>query len=407
MKIIEFKDVSVRYRLSRSRPKTLQELILGAIKRKDYAADDEDFWALRGITLSIERSQNTGILGQNGAGKSTLLKVIAGVIEPSGGKVIINGKVAPLIELGAGFDMELTGEENIFLNGSILGLSNREIKKRLDSIIDFSGLRDFIYAPIRTYSSGMISRLAFSIAISIDADILIVDEVLSVGDEAFRMKCKDRINEAIKHGTTLIFVSHNTRDVINLCERAILLQQGRVVSDGDTEIVSRHYLFGHNKRVFEDVEEGYENKQYIDKLFLSGIANGEVLNGKRYFMPDRQVTRAELILFLARIMGMKRDYKGEVLFEDVRENYVVYSHAAWLYEKGIIEPVRSEKGGLFLKPHDYITLGELKQTLKKIDPYKALTVIDEVDETKTITRGELSKILVEFMDIENHTLGDK
>ncbi|MCX8069350.1 MAG: ATP-binding cassette domain-containing protein [Thermodesulfovibrionales bacterium] len=400
MNIVELKDVSVKYRLSRSRPKTFQEYIVGLLKGNIYK--NEDFWALKDITFTIQKGENTGIIGQNGAGKSTVLKIIAGVMEPSAGLVKINGKVAPLIELGAGFDMDLTGEENIYLNGSILGLKKKDILKKFDSIIDFSELRDFIYAPLRTYSSGMIARLAFSIAISIDADILIVDEALSVGDEAFRLKCKDKIDEAINHGTTLIFVSHNISEVQNLCDKAIWLHHGKLVDFGDAEIVSRCYMVSNNQRVFEDVPDGHQFKEYIDRLFMNGFANGEIIEGKRYFMPDRQVTRAELIIFLARITGIKRNYKGKKIFDDVDEKHWAFDHVSWLYEKGYIKPIKSENGKISLiKPDCYITYDDACKVLNQI--YKKSFITPNLfEKNKLLTRGELAMILTKVFLKQNN-----
>ncbi|HIJ59048.1 MAG TPA: ABC transporter ATP-binding protein [Nitrospirae bacterium] len=397
MNIIEFKDLSIRYRLSRARPKTVQEYFLSLFKKNIQSY--EDFWALKDISFSIQKGENTGIIGQNGAGKSTLLKVVAGVIAPSEGTVSIKGKVAPLIELGAGFDMDLTGEENIYLNGSILGLSNREIKKRIDSIIEFSELKDFIYAPIRTFSSGMISRLAFSIAISIDADILIVDEVLSVGDEVFRQKCKEKINELIKKGTTLLFVSHNTTDVINLCERALWLQQGRLLFDGDSEIVSRRYLYGENTKIFEDVDEGHKYKESIDKLFLNGFANGEVINGKRYFMPDRQITRGEFATFVGRILGVKKDFKIKAIFEDVKESHWSARYIYFLYQSGHIK--KNQKGRNMFMPEGTITISEIRDILTSINNSGSFTLLRDLDDSATISRGELSVLLVDFFKLKD------
>jgi ABC-2 type transport system ATP-binding protein/lipopolysaccharide transport system ATP-binding protein len=398
MTIIEFKDVSLRYRISRTKPKTFQEYLLGLLKGNVYGI--EDFWALKDISFVIKRGTHTGIIGQNGAGKSTLLKVIAGVIKPTEGLVRINGNVAPLIELGTGFDMDLTGEENVYLNGSILGLSRREITKKFDEIIDFSELKDFIYSPLRTYSSGMIARLAFSIAINIDADILIVDEALSVGDESFRKKCKTRINEEINKGTTLIFVSHNMSDVINFCDEALWLHQGRLLYRGDSELVSRHYMLFNNQRPFEDVNEGYKYKQYIDRLFVNGVANGEILNGKRYFIPERQATRAEFMIFLARIKGISKHYKGRRIFDDVDENHWAFNYASWLYENGYAMPIKTDDGRLFLKPDDFITYDETRKIIenenKDFDRSKINFQAD-----KPLTRGELAMILTECFQIKD------
>ncbi len=237
--MIKVEGVSVKYRLVRERPRTLQEYLIGLFKGRRF--NHEGFWALIGITVEIKRGESLGIIGSNGAGKSTFLKVIAGVLRPTKGSVAVNGKIAPLIELGAGFDMELTGRENIFLNASILGLSRKEIMERYDRIVEFSGLGEFIHTPLKSYSSGMVARLGFSIATEVEPDILIIDEVLAVGDERFKQKCIDRIMNFKKNETTILFVSHSMNDVRRLCDRALWLDRGRQMSCGAPETVIKEY----------------------------------------------------------------------------------------------------------------------------------------------------------------------
>jgi ABC-2 type transport system ATP-binding protein len=237
---IKITGVSLKYRLARERPKTLQEYIVQRLKGKRL--DYEDFWALRDINLEIRKGETLGLIGPNGAGKSTLLKVIAGILIPVEGDVTVNGKIAPLIELGSGFNMELTGKENIYLNSSILGLSRKEIDVRFDRILEFSELGDFIYSPLRTYSSGMVARLGFSIATEVDPDILIIDEILSVGDEHFRKKCDERILSFKEKGVTILFVSHSMSDITRLCNRAICLKHGAIVNEGNSSEVADFYI---------------------------------------------------------------------------------------------------------------------------------------------------------------------
>lgn len=237
--MIKISGVSVRYRLIKEKRKTLQEYIIYRLKgrRMDY----EDFWALKSIDLEVYKGEALGIIGHNGAGKSTLLKVIAGVLKPTGGYVEINGKIAPLIELGAGFDMELTGKENIYLNASILGLSRKEINGKFEKIVEFSELSDFIHSPLKSYSSGMLSRLGFAIATEVDPDILIIDEVLAVGDEHFKRKCGERIAGFKKMGTTMLFVSHDMKDVRKLCDKVLWLDHGMSRMYGDSELATNEY----------------------------------------------------------------------------------------------------------------------------------------------------------------------
>jgi ABC-2 type transport system ATP-binding protein len=238
--VIKICNVSVKYHLAKEKPKTLQEYIIHRLKgrRMDY----EDFWALRDVNIEVYRGETLGIIGHNGAGKSTLLKVTAGVLKPTAGNVTVTGKIAPLIELGAGFDMDLTGKENIYLNASILGLSRKEIERKLNNIVEFSELAEFIYSPLKSYSSGMISRLGFSIATEVDPEILIIDEILAVGDERFNKKCMERMTGFKKSGTTILFVSHSMEAVKMLCNRVLWLDHGEQKMFGDPYTVTNEYL---------------------------------------------------------------------------------------------------------------------------------------------------------------------
>lgn len=238
--MITLRDVSVQYRLiSESRRSTFQEYIIRYLKGK--RVQTRPFLALRDISLDIDEGESLGIIGHNGAGKSTLLKVISGVIVPTGGNVRVRGKIAPLIELSAGFDHELTGRENIYLNASILGFSRREIADKYESIVKFAELEDFIDSPLKSYSSGMIARLGFSIATEINPDILMVDEVLAVGDARFKDKSKKRILEFRNRGITILFVSHNMEEVRNLCNRVLWLDHGSIKLIGDAaEVISEY-----------------------------------------------------------------------------------------------------------------------------------------------------------------------
>jgi ABC-type polysaccharide/polyol phosphate transport system ATPase subunit len=205
---------------------------------------EREFWALHDVCLQVERGEAFGILGSNGAGKSTILKLLTGIMKPTKGTVKVNGRLSALIEVSAGFHPDLTGRENIFLKGAILGMSRKEIQQRFDEIVAFSGLAEFIDTPVKRYSSGMFARLGFSVAAHVDPDILIVDEVLSVGDFAFQKKCVERMTQVIHSGATVIFVSHNLRAVAELCPRSLLLDHGRVLMIGPTDKVIRKYLVG-------------------------------------------------------------------------------------------------------------------------------------------------------------------
>ena len=229
MNDLELKKVSKKYRIRRETDTNGSFLgkLLSLRKRR------EDFWALKEISFNVRRGEALGIIGHNGAGKSTILKLLSRITTPSAGEMMINGRLSALIEVGAGFHPELTGRENIYLNGSILGMLRREITEKLDSIVDFAELRQFIDTPVKRYSSGMYVRLGFSIAAHLDPDILLLDEVLAVGDAAFQEKCIQRITELKKSGTTIIFISHDLRAVQKLCDRVILLKKGQIAADGE------------------------------------------------------------------------------------------------------------------------------------------------------------------------------
>lgn len=237
--MIEVVDVSRRFVLHHERPKTFHELFVRTLEFDKGRR--EDFLALRDVNLTVYRGDSVGIIGRNGSGKSTLLKLIAGLMQPSSGSVRVYGTVAALLEVGAGFHPDLSGRENIFLNGAFLGLSKRQLARIVPEIIAFSELEHFIDVPVKHYSSGMYMRLGFSIAIHVDPDILITDEVFAVGDDAFRAKCEDIIDDFRKRGKTMLFVSHALSQVLALCDRAIWLDQGEVKASGSSDDVARRY----------------------------------------------------------------------------------------------------------------------------------------------------------------------
>jgi ABC-type polysaccharide/polyol phosphate transport system ATPase subunit len=236
--------VSVRYRLPSERVATLKEYIIRLIQGK---VRYHSFMALNAVNLVVRKGEIFGILGRNGAGKSTLLKVISRVLIPTQGRVWINGMVSPLLELGAGFHHELTGIENIYLNATLLGHSRKEIKEKIPQILDFAEIGEFIESPLRTYSSGMMARLGFSVATAWRPDILVLDEILSVGDAAFAQKCSDRMEYFRKSGATVLLVSHSVDLIRSLCQRALLLEHGKVLEIGIANEISEKYhnmIFG-------------------------------------------------------------------------------------------------------------------------------------------------------------------
>jgi ABC-type polysaccharide/polyol phosphate transport system ATPase subunit len=237
---IRFERISKKFTLRRKRAHSFQELALSLFHRTGTSR--EVFWALRDVSFGVAPGETVGLIGPNGAGKSTALKLISRIIEPTSGQAEVNGRVGALLELGAGFHPDLTGRENIFLNGSILGLSRAQIRHKLDAIIDFAELEHFIDVPVRHYSSGMYVRLGFSVAVNTEPEILLVDEVLAVGDAAFQRKCLDRINDLRRQGVTILFVSHSAETVRAICPRALWLDNGQLMSDGPAESVVTHYL---------------------------------------------------------------------------------------------------------------------------------------------------------------------
>jgi len=235
---IEVSNVSMTFNLSKERVDSLKEYVLKLIKGQLLY---QEFSALSNVSFQVRKREVLALVGLNGAGKSTLLKIIAGVLKPTSGHVKINGTVAPLIELGAGFNPNLTGRENIFLNGAVLGYSNQFMKEKFEEILEFSELHEFIDVPLKNYSSGMLARLGFSIATIVEPEILLVDESLSVGDYKFKKKSEARIQSMIKNGATVLFVSHSTNDIRKICNRALLLDRGELVMIDDVETVLNEY----------------------------------------------------------------------------------------------------------------------------------------------------------------------
>ena len=237
--IIKADHVSMRFNLASEKVDNMKEYFIRRLKRK--VNTDDEFWALQDVSFQIEKGESVALIGLNGCGKSTMLKTIAGVLKPTKGKATINGSIAPMIELGAGFDMDLTARENVYLNGAILGYNKEQMRSYYDDIVEFSELTDFMDVPVKNFSSGMLARLAFSIATIGKPDILIVDEVLSVGDFRFQEKCEKRIHGMMKEDTTILFVSHSIAQVKKICKRAIWLEKGHIREDGASEEVGSRF----------------------------------------------------------------------------------------------------------------------------------------------------------------------
>lgn len=268
-----------------------------------------EFWALQDISFEVKRGEALGIIGRNGAGKSTALKILSRIMRPTKGQMIVNGRLSALIEVTAGFHPDLTGMENIFLHGTILGMSKREIQSKLDQIIAFSGIEEFIDTPVKRYSSGMYARLGFSVAAHVDPEVMVVDEVLSVGDFVFQQRCMDRIRSVIKGGTTVLFVSHNLKAVTEICSRAMLLDHGKVLALDETDAVARMYL-----KLGEASENPDENKPvYISNVRVRdrGGEQSTFESGQTAWV-DIEVTAREAVDRLAVVIWLSDETQYEI-----------------------------------------------------------------------------------------------
>ena len=240
--MIDIENVSMRFNLGIEKGFSFKQFFIDLFNpKKRKKKKIEEFYALSDVDFKVKSGEVIGLIGSNGAGKSTLLKVVAGVMKPTKGRVKVNGNVCPMIELGAGFDMELTARENIYLNGAILGYSKQFIESKFDEIVDFSELSEFLEVPVKNFSSGMIARLAFSIATIVDPEVLIVDEILSVGDLAFQQKSEEKMRSMIGGGTTVLYVSHSVESIKSLCNRVVWLEHGKVIEIGDAKKICDKY----------------------------------------------------------------------------------------------------------------------------------------------------------------------
>ncbi len=238
--MIKIEHVSMKFNLGIEKNYSIKEAFISVFDKKRRQKRTE-FWALEDISFEVAPGEVVGLIGSNGAGKSTLLKVVSGVMKPTKGKVTVNGVISPMIELGAGFDLELTARENIFLNGAILGYSKKFLEEKFDDIVEFSELKDFLDVPVKNFSSGMTAKLAFSIATVVNPEILIVDEILSVGDIKFQEKSKEKMLEMIKGGTTVLYVSHSLESIKELCDKVVWIEHGKLIKTGNTKKICDEY----------------------------------------------------------------------------------------------------------------------------------------------------------------------
>lgn len=287
--IISAENIAKRYKIGEHREMyhTLSGSLLNTIKKplnylksgfKNNKKQIEDFWALKDISFSIARGEAVGIIGRNGAGKSTLLKILSRITDPTHGQIIMRGRVASLLEVGTGFHPELTGRENIYLNGSVLGMKKREIDKKFDEIVEFAEITKFIDTPIKRYSSGMYTRLAFAVAANLDPEILVVDEVLSVGDIEFQKKCLGKMDNIAANGRTVIFVSHQLESLAMLCNRCILLDEGKLISDGPSREIIDIYISRIKNTLSVNLKDRHDRKGYGGIRFTETWVENEVGN---------------------------------------------------------------------------------------------------------------------------------
>jgi len=314
--ILEIKNISKKYKINKNGAPgylSFRDSITDLFKPK--ASSNEEFWALNDISFEVYPGESIGIIGKNGAGKSTLLKILSRITPPTSGKIISRGRIASLLEVGTGFHPELTGKENIFLNGSILGLKRHEILRQFDSIVDFSGVEKFLNTPLKHYSSGMQLRLAFAVSAHLEPEILIIDEVLAVGDVEFQKKCMGKMDEVSKSGRTILFVSHNMGSLKQLCERLVWLESGRMVDEGGSDKMIGKYLESLNKRQDTGKNKNTSNKNYIALAETIGEDNGY-----RDVFGHREVIKFRLNLNIKeidpdlKITAEVKDVNGKVVF---------------------------------------------------------------------------------------------
>ncbi len=310
MTVIEFEHVSRRFEVKRDRRNSFHEVVTGLFKPR---LPSETFWALRDVSFKINKGETIGLIGHNGSGKSTTLKLITRILQPTSGQVLVDGRVSALLELGSGFHPDLTGRENIYLNGSLLGFTRAEMSSKINAIIDFSEMREFIDMPVKHYSSGMYMRLGFAVAIYVDPDILITDEVLAVGDEAFQRKCMERIYSLKRRGKTILFVSHALGQVRDLCDRALWFNHGELLLDSAPSSAIDAYLFDTNQRdsarrkaeaqaqsgeaeeIEESTAEASDNADEVSNADETAEEHEPEVNLRRWGTLDAEISKVELL----------------------------------------------------------------------------------------------------------------
>lgn len=391
--IIKIEGLSKRYQLrhqSGERYKTLRDLLGAGFKKKATTAVS-DFWALRDVSFDVQQGDRLGIVGRNGAGKSTLLKILSRIVDPTKGRIEINGRLASLLEVGTGFHPELSGRENVFLNGSILGMSRNEIARKFDEIVAFAEVEKFIDTPVKRYSSGMYVRLAFAVAAHLEPEILIVDEVLAVGDSEFQKKCIGKMKEVSSGGRTILFVSHNMAAIQNLCNKAVFLQHGQLIEQGDVHAVLNTYLKSSDRSSGIDLRDRKDRQGTGDLKFVSfnilsekGEELGNAQSGENHILrftfekkENFRINKLHLAIGIddeygTRISHLSNDVTGQI-FEQVSDEYRFvdihiprfplrngsYSFTLFSTVNGEICDYIQNAGSLFVESGDFFKTGKL------------------------------------------------
>jgi lipopolysaccharide transport system ATP-binding protein len=342
--IIEVRNLSKKYKIGeRQRYLSLRDSVSNLFSRKN--TEGGDFWALDDVSFDIQAGESIGIIGRNGAGKSTLLKILSRITPPTKGSVILRGRMASLLEVGTGFHSELTGRENVFMNGSILGLKKREIEAKFDEIVDFSGVEQFIDTPLKHYSSGMQLRLAFAVAAHLEPEILVIDEVLAVGDAEFQKRCLGKMDEVSRSGRTVIFVSHNLQLIKSICQRGIVLDKGILEINAPIDSVINYYLDNIKKKTSENGEVVWsvENANGFEEMKLLAIRlKSKTYDVQSVFRSDEKILIEIEYILLKRVINMRINFeirtKEDFIlfsssthdFEEVKKEAGIYQCSTWL-----------------------------------------------------------------------------
>ncbi|MCX6735953.1 MAG: ABC transporter ATP-binding protein [Candidatus Parcubacteria bacterium] len=389
--IIEIKGIGKRYNINHHRGGyvALRDVIMYALKSpftflktkvKKIAGIDtkEEFWALKDINIDIKKGEIIGIIGPNGSGKSTLLKILSQITPPTRGEIKIQGKVGSLLEVGTGFHPELTGRENIFLNGAILGMGRQEVAKKFDRIVEFAGITQFLDTPVKYYSSGMYVRLAFSVAAHMEPDILIVDEVLAVGDAEFQQKCLGKMDEVTKQdGRTILFVSHNLEAIEKLCTRTILLKKGEIIKIGKTEDVIRYYLNKEGKRDVKITPDSNKDVSF-SKLTIENSKGKEMntINTDEDFTitldfdVHKDIDTAEISIFLKNSKGVN------ITFTSLSDSY---GQKFVSMKKGSYTTTTTIKKNFLMEDNYFISISAHERNVRNIDYYENITTLTVVN----------------------------